>query len=198
MSGRFFDPERGGWRLLGVLGDLLLLSMLWVLCAAPLVTAGAATAALYDAAVRRFHRREQDELPRFFAVLRRELKASLLPTLLCGSILAGLLALLRRLAAPAGPVAGSAAAVLLLFSLGLCALVFPLLSRFSASPGKLMVNALRLALGHLPRTAALAAGSAAGLWLTLRFALLPLFLLPALWALYASVLLEPVFRTYEA
>ena len=35
------------------------------------------------------------------------------------------------------------------------------------------------------------------LWLVLRFAFLPLFLLPALFALYLSLFLEPVFRQYE-
>ena len=45
---------------------------------------------------------------------------------------------------------------------------------------------------------ALGFGALVCLWLTLRFAFLPLFLLPALFALYASLLLEPVFRRYES
>ena len=33
----FFKPESDIWRLLGMLGDVLLLSMLWVVCSIPLV-----------------------------------------------------------------------------------------------------------------------------------------------------------------
>ena len=62
----FFNPESDIWRLLGMFGDVLMLSMLWVVCSIPLVTTGAATAALYDAVVADFRLKKTDYMPRFF------------------------------------------------------------------------------------------------------------------------------------
>ncbi len=50
MFGSIFNPENKFWQTLDHLADLLILSLLWLLCSLPLVTAGAATTALYDAA----------------------------------------------------------------------------------------------------------------------------------------------------
>ena len=85
----------------------------------------------------------------------------------------------------------------LLVPTGICCWVFPLLSRFTLDFNSLCRNSVRLALGHVPATLALGLGAMVCLWLTLRFAFLPLFLLPALFALYISLFLEPVFRQYE-
>ena len=177
---RFFNPESGLWQIFGFIGDVLVLSMLWTVCSAPLITVGAASAALYDAVVADFRRREQDYLRRFFRTLKRELLSSLLPTLLWAAILAALWWALR--AAAGGSLWITAVGLgVYLFPLGIACWVFPLLSRFTLNFKTL--NAL---------------GCAAAVWLTLRLALLPLFFFPALLALYASVFLEPVFRQYES
>ncbi|MCR5663314.1 MAG: DUF624 domain-containing protein [Oscillospiraceae bacterium] len=201
MIRRFFNPESGLWRIFGFIGDVLLLSLLWTLCSAPLLTLGAASAALYDAVVSGFRRREPEYLSRFFRTLKRELKASLLPTLLWAAILFGAWLLLRALAGLAAGTAGlvltAAGLALLMIPLGCACWVFPLLSRFTLSFKALNGNAVRLAAGHMAASYALAAGLAAAVWLTLRLALLPLFFLPALLALYFSLWMEPVFRRYE-
>ncbi len=198
---RFFNPEKGIWPFFGALADLLVLSFFWVLCSAPLVTAGAASAALYDAVVACFRKKAQGYLGRFFSTFRRELRSALLPTLLWAAVSAGLVLLLRTLAqhlsGRAAVFAAAGVTALLLLTLGICCWVFPLLSRFALGFSQLNLNALRLALGHILITFAMAFGCALAAWLTLRLALLPLFLLPALLALLFSRLLEPVFRQYE-
>ena len=199
---RFFNAESGLWQIFGFVGDVVVLSLLWTVCAAALLTIGAATAALYDAAVSCFRRRETDYLRRFVRTLKRELKASLLPTLLWAALLLGTLWLLRActasLAGTEGLVLTAALLALLMIPWGCACWVFPLLSRFTLSFRTLNGNALRLALGHMASTYALALGLAASVWLALRLALLPLFFLPALLALWFSLFLEPVFRQYEA
>ena len=194
---RFFNPESGIWKVLGWLGELLILSMLWVVCSAPLLTAGAASAALYDAVARSLRPGKSDTLSRFFQTLCTELKNALLPTLLWGAVLALLFWLDRRFAAGLSMLLRGAVLAALLMPVGVCCWVFPLLSRFTLDFKTLNINAVRLALGHAPTTLALGFGAMVCLWLTLRFAFLPLFLLPALFALYASLFLEPVFRQYE-
>ena len=194
---RFFNPESGLWQIFGFIGDVLVLSMLWTVCSAPLITVGAASCALYDAVVADFRRREQDYLRRFFRTLKRELLSSLLPTLLWAAILAALWWALRAAAGDSLWITAVGLGVYL-FPLGIACWVFPLLSRFTLNFKTLNGNAVRLALGHAPSTYAVALGCAAAVWLTLRLALLPLFFFPALLALYASVVLEPVFRQYES
>ena len=195
---RFFNPENGLWVVLGWLGDLLILSMLWTVCSVPLVTAGAASAALYDAAVWGFRRGKQDTLPRFFRTLRREFKNALLPTLLWGALLAALLWAHHRLTAGLTLAGQALLLVPVLLVLGAVCWVFPLLSRFTLDFKTLSGNAVRLALGHAPATLVLGLAAMGCLWLTLRLSFLPLFLLPALFALVVSLFLEPVFRQYES
>jgi len=198
---RFFNPEKGIWPIFGFVGDVVLLSLLWTVFSAPLVTAGASSAALYDTAVSCFRRKEQDYLRRFFSTFKREFKNALLPTLLWALILGGFYMLFRRLAAGfeggAGLAAASVLSALLLLPLGVCCWVFPLLSRFTLGFAQLNGNALRLALGHILSTFAMALGCALSLWLTLRMAFLPLFFLPCLLALWCALFMEPVFRQYE-
>ena len=198
---RLFNAENGLWQVLGWIGDLVVLSLLWTLCSIPMITAGASTAALYDAVVRDFHRGETAYLRRFFTVFRRELKDSLLPTLFWTAVLWGLFRLLRLFTGTAAGDAAAAAAwgmlVLLMIPVGMACWTFPVLSRFTLSFPMLLGNSVRLAMGNLPRTLAIGAASFGAVWLTLRLAFLPLFLLPALLALFWSWLLEPVFRHYE-
>ena len=195
---QLFNAENGLWQLLGFVGDCLMLSLLWVLCSVPLVTLGAASAALYDAALRCFRRGERSCLARYLTVFRREWKNGILPSLLCEALLTALLLLWRGLAAGL-PLLGAAAlsVPLLVLPLGIAAWVFPMLSRFTLSTGALLSNSLRLALSQILRTLALGVLCFAGLWLTLRLALLPVFFLPALLALGCSFPIEPVFRRYE-
>ena len=52
MSSGIFNPQNRFWQTLDHFADLLILSLLWLVCSLPLVTAGAACAALYDAVAR--------------------------------------------------------------------------------------------------------------------------------------------------
>ena len=194
---RFFNAESGIWKVFGYLADLLILSMLWTLCCVPLITAGAASCALYDAVAADFRRHETDYLRRFFRTLKREFLASLLPALACAAVLVFCWWVLRSVSGGSLWLTAIVQGVLLL-PLGIVCWVFPLQSRFTLDFGRLCGNALRLALGHAPSTFAMGIGLVLSLWLTLRLGLLPLFFLPALLALYMSVFLEPVFRQYES
>ena len=196
-----FSPDKGLWRALGVLGDLLILSMLWTLCSMPLVTIGGATAALYDAVVKCFRRGDTDYLLQFFRRFRAEWKRGILLSLFWGLLLGAFLflssVLLRGLSAQLKLVAGAVILVFFCLLLGACCWVFPMQSRFELRFWAVVSNAFRLALGRLPVSMALALGTLAAIWLTLHFALIPLMLLPALLALYWSWFIEPVFQTYQ-
>lgn len=202
MARRFFDPEKGLWYALGILGDLLMLSLLWGACCIPVLTAGASTAALYDAAVHALRRKDEALLSRFFLVFKRELKSGALATLFWLLILAAEFLVYRGLLAVL-PEGESRLVVLIFylvlvsfFTLCVLAWVFPTLSRFSFSTLALNAAAARLAFGHILRSAALALLIGACAWLSFRFGL-PLMVLPGLAAWLASFLIEPIFSRYD-
>ena len=102
MGRRFFNSEVGIWRFFGRVGEIVMLSLLWTVCSVPLVTAGAASTALYDTVVHLVRRGENELFYRFFGTFRRELKTACLSTLLWGAV-AALLVFLYRSLAGAGP-----------------------------------------------------------------------------------------------
>lgn len=201
MARGFFDPESYAWKPLGVLGDLVMLSLLWLFVSLPVLTLGASTAALYDCAAHNLRRREADMLGRFFRTFRAELKLGALSTLLWlalfGLVLGALWLLLPRASGTACFTALVIAGLLsLFFLLAVFVWVFPTLSRFTFSFASLQSAALRLALGNILRSLALALLTLLGLYASVRL-IIPAFFAPALVAWVHSFLLEPVFARYE-
>ena len=201
MGRRFFNPETGIWKFFSWLGEIVSLSLLWTLCSIPVITLGAASTALYDAVAHNMRRKESDMFQRFFGTFRRELKPGCLTTLLWGAVAGLLFFLYRSLAgsAPDGQVVTAWSAVfLLLLYLLLCVLswVFPILSRFTFGFAALNRTALRIALGNILRSAAMALLIAAGIAIFTRNYYAVSFL-PGVFAWLSTFLIEPVFERYS-
>ena len=202
MFGNLFNPQNSFWQTVDHLSDLLILSLLWLLCSLPMVTAGAATTALYDTAAHCLRGGEPMPWRRFFHTFRRELPCAAIVTVVWGALLLVLGSALQMMAAAAG--AGTALAwavllfclVLMLLPLGAACWMFPLLSRFAFHPVELMLTALRLAVGYLPRTIALLVIAGVSV-LLVRVLLIPIVILPAIAAWLFTLLLEPVFQRYQ-
>ena len=202
MFGSIFNPENHFWQMLDHLADLLILSLLWLFFSLPVVTMGAAAAALYDAVARCVRGREPMPLRRFWQTFRRELPCAALVTLVWGALLLLLANAVVMIGAAAA--AGNAAApfvlffclVLLILPVGAACWMFPLLSRFTFRPVDLMLTSLRLALGRLPRTLGLVLILAVSIFL-IRLLLFPVILLPGIAAWLFAALLEPVFHQYQ-
>ena len=200
MFQKLFNPDHPLMITLSQIGDCVFLSMFWLLGSIPLVTVGAASAALYDAGFRAFRQGEKQSWQRFFQVYRRELKGGILPSLVFWGMLAagtfGLNTLWNSTTAvglfwvtvPAGVLAGALVA-------GILSVLFPMLSRFENSFSMLLKNTLLLSLANLPRTLALGMLNAGCGYVCLRF-VFPVFFVPALGALVGSFLIEPMFRPY--
>ena len=200
MAGGFFDSESFIWKPFGYFADILLLSLLWLLCSLPLLTLGAAATALYDAVAHGFRYKERQVYGRFFRTFKAELLRSIPSTLLWALVLGGGYWLLKRFVSTAGPadisvIAAVAGLVLLLLLTGIFCWVFPVLSRFTFGFTGLNGTALKLAFAHLLSTLILAASLWLCAYLCLRF-LVPVFVLPALLMLLWTLFLEPVFRKY--
>ncbi len=201
MFASLFNPEAPFWRRVASLADVLGLSVLWVILSLPVVTCGAATAALYDASVRYVRPASPGGFVRFWSTFRREVKGALLPSLLSALILLVLTAVLRFFAAAVLNELAGAVLVLTAFFLvsllplgGIC-WTFPALSRFDATPLGALKVGMQLALAYLPRTLAAAALLLVSAVLSALF-WFPLLLCPCLTAVGWSFLMEPVFRKY--
>lgn len=199
--GSLFNPQNAFWSVFGKIADVLALSLLWVICSLPVVTMGAATAALYDASVKCVRRGESGTLARFFRTFRRELATASIVTVLWGALLLVLTVGLRLAWAgmqkdlTGAPVMLAGYFVLLMIPFGALCWMFPLLSRFTFRPGGLIAMSLRLTVAYLPYTAVIvvitlaAAAAICLLWV-------PVLAAPCLTALLWSLPMERVFRKY--
>ena len=71
---KFFSLENPIWKFIGNLADFFLLSCLWYLCCLPVVTAGAATTALYYITLKMARGQEGQLIPAFFHSFKQNLK----------------------------------------------------------------------------------------------------------------------------
>jgi len=199
---QIFDPENFIFKPLGKLVDLVCLSVMWFVCSLPLVTLGAATAALYDSTARCVRMDRAGPYVRFVGTLRENLRTGIVPGLLAVAVGVAMGFLYRAVYARASVGERGVwyalyytwwvAAVVLA---GLLAYVLPTLSRFDMKLGPLMGNSLRLGLANLPFTLVLGVVVLAGVLLCLiRWYFL--FFVPCLCALLCSFPLEHVFKPY--
>ncbi len=173
------------FRFMSLLGDLLLLSLVWLICSLPIVTAGASTLALFAVAHKLARKDKTCRILRdFFRAFRRDLKQATtlwLPLLLVAALLIFDFFYARDMAQPwnglltAGSVAG------LLVWIAALGWGFALLSRFVYARGRDAIkNGLALTVRHPLATVVM---FLLALWPAVVFALSPevfLYLLPFL------------------
>ena len=199
MFRRLFNPESDLMKVMTWITDCIFLSIFWLLACIPVVTIGAATAALYDAAYHAYCRHEKNSWQRFGRSLLRNLKSSILPSIVALAVMVGagkgLIHLWNNAVASGAWIGFSVAALVGVVVLGMLSLIFPMLSRFDNGCIQLLVNSVRLGLGNLPRTIALGILSALTIWMCLWY-VLPLFMLPCLAAVLSTIFIEPMFRPF--
>ena len=203
MFRSFFNPENPFFRFTGRVLDIMVLSVLWLVCSLPIVTIGPASAALYYSCAKCLRHQESGPYRNFLSAFRQNLKTGIGATvvflLLAVLLDAGYLFLVMA-AGAGGSVWGVVRImylVLLVIPVSMASCAFPLLSRFTYTVGGLLSNSLRLTFRHLPRVVAAGALTVTAVVLTVLFWYYGVMLLtPALCALLSTFLLEPVFRKY--
>lgn len=185
---------------LNLLGQLILLSILWTVCCLPVITVGASTVALYYTVVKVL-RRNQDSL---FAAFFREFRSNFLQSLNINMVFLCYFGILAYFAIPRLSAAQSGADIGFYALVGLAilgalplSLVYPTISRFCHEGGSL-VRFLLMVIGKHPH---IVLGCtlllAAGILLVLSNPAALLFV-PGVVCYVQSLLLEPVFRKYSA
>lgn len=200
MFRSIFRPYGPVWNFFNAITDVLLLSLLWCLCSLPLITLGASTTALYDAAVHGIRYREPGLYRRFFRNFRREWKTAGAVTLLWGLILlfgVYVLALLDEAAAQSTAAGVMAGGYRVLMGIPLTAACWScmLLSRFTYKFRSLTANALRFLPVHLPSSLAIGVFTWLVCWYCSHYPIALTFA-PAVMAIVWSLAAEPVFKKY--
>jgi uncharacterized membrane protein YesL len=185
--------------VMGWITDAIFLSLFWLLGCALAITAGASATALYDSVFYAFRKRNRHSWGRFWKTYFRNLKASLLPTVVCSLVCIGVgyvdVQLWNNAVAEGNWLAFAVVAVISLVVLGMVSVLFPMLSRFENSFGRLLGNTVRIALANMPRTVLLGVLYGVTIFACARW-VIPVFILPALAALLSSCLVEPMFKPY--
>ena len=175
---RFFDLNNPFWRLVSALADVIGLSLLFLVCCIPVVTAGAAASALYYAVIKCVRPLEGGTFRAYFRSFRQNLRQGSLASLAAVPIVAAVLlgwGFVFRLGAgqPWGLGLLLGYGIITALPMGMVLYLFPVLARFEYTVGGLFRAALHLSMIHWPTTALLRLVNGALL------ALSAAFLLPA-------------------
>jgi len=200
MFRSIFHPDNALMITIAQITDCIFLSLFWLLGCFPVITAGAATSALYDAVWRGFRQGDKHPWQRFFHSFRQNLKSGLLPAALFLSAAALLLWSMIQVwnHAVYGDISWTvfaAAAFVAVVIVGIGSILFPVLSRFENSTAALFANTFRLGMANLPLTVGLGLLNTLTVFLCARY-IFPLFFLPALSALLSTLFIEPMLKPY--
>lgn len=188
----FFRFDNKFFELLGKIADVILVSILWLICCIPIVTIGASTTALYYTVHKVLRGGRAYVCRSFFESFRSNFKqATVLWMLffLMGGILAADIYITYHTAFY------YVFLVLSVCYMGWLIYVFPYQARFYNSTKEVIKNTAIIAVTNLPKTLFLV-----GLWLVgvLIIYLVPylVFLIPALLMWLMNLVLETIFRKY--
>ena len=200
MFASMFNPENDFWRLIGKAADVMMLSLMWLFCSLPVVTLGAATAALYDASVKCVRGGEHGAWSRFLRTFRRELATASLTTLIWVPTIIALRFAVKALWPAMTAGLGDALSIALYFvvmllPLGAFCWMFPLLSRFTFNVPGLCRMGLRFALAQLPFTLVIVVLTVLAVEVCV-LTIFSVFFVPGLLVLLWSLMMERAFRKY--
>ena len=200
MLEAIFNPENAVFRMINKLLDLMVLSLVWAVCCIPVVTAGAASAALYYAVVKAVRRQRSYPVREFWKSFRANLKKGILIQVIW--LMLAAMMLISDVPLFAALLNGKEIqdrvllvllAVKAVFLAGMPCWLYPLLSRFEQRLLRLAEAALYMLLRYFPITL-LGVILLLGAWLLLAWEPLLVVLVPGITAMLLSFFLEPFLR----
>lgn len=191
------DPQNKFFSAVGFVGDHFILSLLWLLCSLPVVTGGAATAAMCRVS-RKLYRKESPKLAgEFFRAFREEFGlATKLWLLILGTglVLAVDVAVYLPMAGSSALLMGFTGLLILLYLICLC-WIYPYMTVFQGGFVRCVKMSFLLGLSNLGWSLLMLALDA-GLILISIYAPFLLPFLPGLFTLAATLVTGRAFRKY--
>ncbi len=199
-----FNPDNKFLSFMTQVADLLLLSILWLVTSAPLVTVGAASTALYYCIIKVIREDSGSVFKSYFHAFRTNFKQSIYVSVLTVSLC--VLAIMLGTDIYGAAMAGQGLRVVhivYLVLLGLCITwlhyTVSYIARFQDNFFTVLKNSFIICLAHLPVSALLLVLFVAcfGVWLLFFPAsVIAILVLPGLYALLSSYLLERIYKKY--
>ena len=198
---RFFGQESRFARFMNLVGNMIGVTLMWMLTSLPVVTAGASGIALYKTTVKCVRHGEGYPVKEFFGTFRKSLKDGIIMTLLF-MLLGAVLALDRmytdRLQTQTAAAMSLLYTLLILVAISVLIYLWPVMSRFDMGKWSCFRMALLMVFRHLPYTLAFWAIWLAGVFLMTWIPVPMLFVLPGACSYAQSFLMERLLRRYMA
>ena len=185
---------------LNKIGQILILTTLFLVSCIPIITIGSSITSFYYAMIKSIRRERGYPTTEFLSCFRRNLIKGSIVTLGLG-IAFGLLYVNREYVAKQGDVTSPGMVIvydfLFIVLLLLVMFIFPVMSRFHLKLLALLRLSLLMALRHLPITICLTAGVLlSGILLYYVVPIPFIVVLPGVWCYASTYLVEPVLRKY--
>lgn len=198
---KIFGQETVFFRIMNQVGNVIIVTMLWLLGCLPVVTIGVSSIAMYYTMVKSVRRGEGYVTREFFGAYRRNLKSGVLMTVVL--FLLGAVLVVDRMYMDQVPTAAGAAfslgyTLLTLVFFGLILYLFPVMSRFTMKPWECFKLAFLMVFRHLPSTVLFLAIAIAGVCLTVLIPAPMLFVVPGACCMAESFLMERLLKKYMA
>lgn len=163
-------PDNKFFSFMLLVGDIILLNVLFIITSLPVVTAGVSLTALYASLKKRIHGHESYASKDYFKYWKENARNGLIIWCILLPLLIAMLVFTAYIANNLENLAAVCAYFLLfLILLFILTYVFPLQATFINSPLKILLNSLLTALSHLPYTLALIFITSIPVCLTLYF-----------------------------
>lgn len=195
---KFFSNDNPFWTAMGIIFDVFVLNLLWLLCCIPLFTTGASTTAFYYVMIDIVKGESPYISKRFFKSFKQNFKQGILLGLIAmftGAFLAVDIYLCYK--------SGTGIYSFFLFFFGIIFIfwcfttlyVFPLLSKFDKSNSEIFILAFTMSVKHFIRTLIMLIAAVFGIWLC---HLLPgfIFIVPGLVVMLHTAVLLPILKPY--
>lgn len=196
--GSLFNMDNGIFSVLGKLFDIILLSIIWLICCIPIVTIGPSTTAMYYTVVKVIRRNRGYIAREFFHSFKQNLLEGIIAwviMLVLGMLLMFNVELSGQLPGKLNLVMSYCYRVFFVLLICISIYVFPNLSRFDLKILQLFKTSLIMAIKHLPSTIGMLLIVMVSVAIT-AITIIGIFFMPALCLLGVSLLMERVLKKY--
>ena len=156
--GRFFSESNPFFSFMGLVFDLVMMNLIWLVCCIPVISFGASTTALYTVMLRRAKNEEGYMVRGFFSAFKSNFKQTVPLTLiyiLAAAVLVSDMIIIRNWEGTFGSFMFGFCMVAIMVAQGVFSYVWPLQAKFENTVKGTLANAGRIAIVKLPRTAIL-------------------------------------------
>lgn len=192
------------YQIMSKIADMMILSILWIITSLPLLTIGTASTALYYCTVKVIREDQGSLVKEYFRAFKSNFKQSFFISLIAATLcVLGTLvgSAVYAITKSGETLTGIYFAYLVLLGLGIAWLhyVIAYIARFQAPIKTILKNSLLICLMNLPSSISMTLlflVVAAAWILTLPASAMTVLLVPSVYALLSSFLLERIFRKY--